>query len=96
MHTPADTHTYSYTCTQIHTPADTHIHTHTHTYTHNTHTYTHIHTHTHTSTQLGWPDMKLPIMYTMSWPERVPVQDATWPRLDLAKASQLTFRAPDR
>jgi len=46
--------------------------------------------------QLGWPDMKLPIMYTMSWPERVPVQDATWPRLDLAKASQLTFKAPDR
>lgn len=27
--------------------------------------------------QLGWPDMRLPIMYTMSWPERVPVQDVS-------------------
>jgi 1-deoxy-D-xylulose-5-phosphate reductoisomerase len=24
--------------------------------------------------QLGWPDMRLPIMYTMSWPRRVAVQ----------------------
>lgn len=46
--------------------------------------------------QLGWPDMRLPIMYTMSWPERVPVQDATWPRLDFVKANNLTFKAPDR
>lgn len=46
--------------------------------------------------QLGWPDMRLPIMYTMSWPERVPVVDATWPRLDFTKANNLTFRAPDR
>jgi 1-deoxy-D-xylulose-5-phosphate reductoisomerase len=46
--------------------------------------------------QLGWPDMRLPIMYTMSWPERVPVQDATWPRLDFTRCSELTFRAPDR
>jgi 1-deoxy-D-xylulose-5-phosphate reductoisomerase len=46
--------------------------------------------------QLGWPDMRLPIMYTMSWPERVLVRDETWPRLDFTKASQLTFREPDR
>lgn len=46
--------------------------------------------------QLGWPDMRLPIMYTMSWPERVLVQDATWPRLDFSKANSLTFREPDR
>lgn len=46
--------------------------------------------------QLGWPDMRLPIMYTMSWPERVPVADATWPRLDFSKCSTLTFREPDR
>mmetsp|Transcript_7769 Transcript_7769/g.19275 ORF Transcript_7769/g.19275 Transcript_7769/m.19275 type:complete len:453 (-) Transcript_7769:278-1636(-) len=45
--------------------------------------------------QLGWPDMRLPIMYTMSWPERVAVKDATWPRLDFTKANSLTFRAPD-
>lgn len=33
--------------------------------------------------------MRLPIMYTMSWPERVPVQDATWPRLDFRKADKV-------
>jgi 1-deoxy-D-xylulose-5-phosphate reductoisomerase len=46
--------------------------------------------------QLGWPDMRLPIMYTMSWPERVATRDATWPRLDFAKANSLTFKEPDR
>ncbi len=46
--------------------------------------------------QLGWPDMRLPIMYTMSFPERIPVSDKTWPRLDFTKANNLTFRAPDR
>ena len=46
--------------------------------------------------QLGWPDMRLPILYTMSWPARQPVSDATWPRLDFVKMGNLTFRAPDR
>ena len=46
--------------------------------------------------QLGWPDMRLPILYTMSWPERVPCSEATWPRLDFTKCAQLTFTAPDR
>lgn len=46
--------------------------------------------------QLGWPDMRLPILYTMSWPERQLVQDATWPRLDFVKMGNLTFRAPDK
>jgi hypothetical protein len=45
--------------------------------------------------QLGWPDMRLPIMYTMSWPERVMASDKTWPRLDFVKMGDLTFRAPD-
>ncbi len=40
--------------------------------------------------------MRLPILYTMSWPERVPCSEATWPRLDFAKASSLTFKPPDR
>jgi len=40
--------------------------------------------------------MRLPILYTMSWPERVPCAEATWPRLDFAKCAQLTFRPPDR
>jgi len=46
--------------------------------------------------QLGWPDMRLPILYTMSWPERVACSEATWPRLDFSKANSLTFKAPDR
>lgn len=35
--------------------------------------------------QLGWPDMRLPILYTMSWPERIYCSEITWPRLDLCK-----------
>ena len=45
--------------------------------------------------QLGWPDMRLPILYTMSWPERVPCSEGTWPRLDFRKCSELTFKEPD-
>lgn len=45
--------------------------------------------------QLGWPDMRLPILYTMSWPERVLCSEATWPRLDFIKMGDLTFRQPD-
>ena len=43
--------------------------------------------------QLGWPDMKLPLLYCLSWPERV---DTPWRRLDLAEVGQLTFQRPDR
>jgi 1-deoxy-D-xylulose-5-phosphate reductoisomerase len=42
--------------------------------------------------QLGWPDMRLPLMYAMSWPERIEVP---WKSLDLASIGKLTFRAPD-
>ena len=42
--------------------------------------------------QLGWPDMRLPILYTMSWPARVPCSEQTWPRLDFIKMGDLTFR----
>ncbi|HLO88115.1 MAG TPA: 1-deoxy-D-xylulose-5-phosphate reductoisomerase [Nostocaceae cyanobacterium] len=42
--------------------------------------------------QLGWPDMRLPILYTLSWPERIYTD---WERLDLVKAGNLTFREPD-
>ena len=42
--------------------------------------------------QLGWPDMKLPILYCLSWPERL---ETPWRRLNLAEVGQLTFRAPD-
>jgi len=46
--------------------------------------------------QLGWPDMRLPILYTMSWPERINTSEVTWPRLDFTKMGDLTFRAPDQ
>ncbi|NJN75546.1 MAG: 1-deoxy-D-xylulose-5-phosphate reductoisomerase [Synechococcaceae cyanobacterium RL_1_2] len=42
--------------------------------------------------QLGWPDMRLPILYAMAWPERLPTD---WPKLDLVKSGDLTFRDPD-
>ncbi|XP_028778326.1 1-deoxy-D-xylulose 5-phosphate reductoisomerase, chloroplastic [Neltuma alba] len=45
--------------------------------------------------QLGWPDMRLPILYTMSWPDRIYCSEVTWPRLDLCKLGSLTFKAPD-
>lgn len=43
--------------------------------------------------QLGWPDMRLPLLYALSWPERIYTD---WERLDLVKAGNLTFREPDR
>ncbi len=42
--------------------------------------------------QLGWPDMKLPILYCMSWPSRF---ETPWPRLNLAEVGSLTFLSPD-
>jgi 1-deoxy-D-xylulose-5-phosphate reductoisomerase len=42
--------------------------------------------------QLGAPDMRIPISYALSWPDRSAVSTA---RLDLAKLAQLTFEAPD-
>ncbi len=42
--------------------------------------------------QMGTPDMRTPIAFTLGWPDRIsaPVQ-----RLDLAEIAQLTFEAPD-
>jgi len=42
--------------------------------------------------QLGLPDMKLPILYALAYPERVPTP---WPRADFAQIAQLTFEKPD-
>jgi 1-deoxy-D-xylulose-5-phosphate reductoisomerase len=42
--------------------------------------------------QLGWPDMHLPLLYGLSWPERIPTP---WEPLDLVRLSSLTFKAPD-
>jgi len=43
--------------------------------------------------QLGLPDMRLPIQYALTWPERL---DGGLPSLPLEKMSALTFEAPDR
>ncbi len=43
--------------------------------------------------QMGWPDMKLPILYAMSWPNRI---ETSWERLNLPKLQQLTFKEPDK
>ncbi|CAI0398630.1 unnamed protein product, partial [Linum tenue] len=45
--------------------------------------------------QLGWPDMRIPLLYTLSWPERVYCSEVTWERLDLCKIGTMTFKAPD-
>jgi 1-deoxy-D-xylulose 5-phosphate reductoisomerase len=42
--------------------------------------------------QLGWPDMRLPLLYALSWPERI---HTDWKPFDLVKSGDLTFREPD-
>ena len=42
--------------------------------------------------QLGWPDMRLPLLYALSWPDRI---FTNWQQLDLVKIGSLTFREPD-
>lgn len=42
--------------------------------------------------QLGVPDMRVPIQYALTWPERVP---SPVPRLNLAEFGKLTFFEPD-
>ena len=45
-----------------------------------------------TLAQLCPPDMRVPIQYALSWPDRLPAARA---RLDLAALARLTFRRPD-
>jgi 1-deoxy-D-xylulose-5-phosphate reductoisomerase len=42
--------------------------------------------------QLGWPDMRLPIAYALTYPRRLPLEGEP---LDLEKVAQLTFARPD-
>ncbi len=42
--------------------------------------------------QLGTPDMRIPIAYALSWPDRAPCPA---PALDLLRCGPLTFDAPD-
>uniref|UniRef100_A0A7S2E4I9 1-deoxy-D-xylulose 5-phosphate reductoisomerase, apicoplastic n=1 Tax=Helicotheca tamesis TaxID=374047 RepID=A0A7S2E4I9_9STRA len=42
--------------------------------------------------QLGWPDMRLPLVYSVSWPHRLKLP---YKPLDLAELSTLTFKRAD-
>lgn len=42
--------------------------------------------------QLGMPDMRLPIQYAFSYPNRL---QASFPRLDFTRCTELTFEQPD-
>lgn len=42
--------------------------------------------------QLGWADMRLPLLYALSYPHRIVTN---WETLDLVKVGNLTFREPD-
>lgn len=42
--------------------------------------------------QLGWPDMRLPLVYSISWPHRLKLP---YKPLDLAELKSLTFSKPD-
>jgi 1-deoxy-D-xylulose-5-phosphate reductoisomerase len=43
--------------------------------------------------QLGWADMRLPLVYAVSWPHRLRMP---YTPLDLAQVGSLTFTKPDR
>lgn len=43
--------------------------------------------------QLGMPDMKIPIQYALTYPERI---NSDFPRIDFLKNRKLTFQKPDR
>jgi len=43
--------------------------------------------------QLSYPDMRLPIQYALSYPERLP--NPQFPRLDWSSINKLTFEQPD-
>ncbi|MBQ0032968.1 MAG: 1-deoxy-D-xylulose-5-phosphate reductoisomerase, partial [bacterium] len=45
-----------------------------------------------TMAQLCPPDMRVPIQYALTWPDRLPAERA---KLDLAALGKLTFREPD-
>jgi len=42
--------------------------------------------------QLGWPDMRLPILYSVTWPHRMKMP---YKPLDLVEIGSLTFKKPD-
>lgn len=47
--------------------------------------------------QLGWPDMRLPILYSITWPHRVKVDYGRGidEKFDFVKLGSMSFKAPD-
>ena len=47
--------------------------------------------------QVGWPDMRLPILYSVSWPYRIHVDYGRGidDKFDFVKLGSMTFKAPD-
>lgn len=45
--------------------------------------------------QMGLPDMKIPIAYALSFPNRMCLDDALVPRMNLAALREITFAEPD-
>merc|ERR1719174_2412078 len=47
--------------------------------------------------QCGWPDMRLPLLYSMSWPHRLKVDYGRGidEKFDFVKLGSMTFKAPD-
>lgn len=45
-----------------------------------------------TKAQLGYPDMKVPIQYALTWPVRIPLET---PRMDFSNLQELTFQPVD-
>jgi 1-deoxy-D-xylulose-5-phosphate reductoisomerase len=43
--------------------------------------------------QLGWADMRLPLLYALSWPRRIAMP--SYKSLNLAEVGNLSFSAPD-
>lgn len=45
-----------------------------------------------TKAQMGYPDMKVPIQYALTWPDRIPLDT---PRMDFSTLNELTFSEVD-
>ncbi|MCH8556501.1 MAG: 1-deoxy-D-xylulose-5-phosphate reductoisomerase [Balneolia bacterium] len=45
-----------------------------------------------TKAQMGYPDMKVPIQYALTWPDRIPLDT---PRMDFSQLRELTFSEVD-
>ncbi|KAJ8608247.1 hypothetical protein CTAYLR_009479 [Chrysophaeum taylorii] len=46
--------------------------------------------------QCGWPDMRLPLLYSVSWPHRLRMPADQWERrFNFVELGSMTFKAPD-